>query len=364
MTIKNILKKYPEEEVTDILAHVLGKTKEFLYLNPEWQVTSGKWQVFQSKYKRFQKGEPLAYILGFKYFYGLKFKVNKNVLIPRPETEWVVEKVVSFLSLRGVRDEAIQFVPRKDDGLLRRSQGLASRNDNSKASRLSYHVSLLDLATGSGCVAVSIADQLRVASCELRAKITASDISEKSLAVARQNAKYNLSLNPPPRKGRETNQISFIQSDLFENIKGKFDIITANLPYVPLSRYEQLVKSQDGVLSLRGRLGTKQSRFVTTGLPRRSQSLAPRNDRSISSNIAFEPKGALTDGTNTWDLYERFFIELPKHLNPGGMAILEIDESSQPRLNKMIKKTLPDFKAKFSKDIRGFWRYLELYCIL
>lgn len=341
MTIKNILKKYPEEEVTDILAHVLGKTKEFLYLNPGWQVTSGKWQVFQSKYKRFQKGEPLAYILGFKYFYGLKFKVNKDVLIPRPETEWVVEKVVSFLSLRGVRDEAIQFVRRKDDGLLRRSQGLASRNDNSKASRLSSHSSLLDMATGSGCVAVSIAKA--ITDCELR--ITASDISEKALAVARQNAKYNLSLNPSPRKGRETSQISFIQSDLFKNIKGKFDIITANLPYVPVSRYKELIERRRGWL-----VPSPSEGRVHGGAERLHE----------NSNIIFEPKGALTDGTDTWDLYERFFIELPKHLNPGGVAILEIDESSKPALSKMIKKTLPDFKAKFSKDIRGFWRYLEL----
>lgn len=112
----------------------------------------------------------------------------------------------------------------------------------------------------------------------------------------------------------------FIQSNLFTNIRGKFDIITANLPYVPQGMYELLYH-----------------------------------------NLKYEPKVAITDGGEVWDMYRRFFIQLPKHIKPGGAVLLEIDDGSRPDLQKMITQLLPTYKTTFRKDLNGLWRYLEIH---
>lgn len=138
-------------------------------------------------------------------------------------------------------------------------------------------------------------------------EITASDISEAALKVAAQNAKTHKV------------HVNFIQSDLFKNIHGKFDIIIANLPYVPQGMYELLFH-----------------------------------------NLKYEPKVAITDGGEVWDIYQRFFTELPKHITKNGIALLEIDDGSKADMQKMIKRILPSSQAKFSKDLGGLWRHLEI----
>lgn len=142
-------------------------------------------------------GEPITKLFKKAYFYGLEFYVNTDVLSPRQETELLVEK-------------ALQEV-----------------NNDSK---------VLDLCTGSGAIAVSLAKN-----CD--AEITASDISKKALKVAKKNAK-NLGAN-----------IKFIQSNMFDNIKGKFDVIVSNPPYIAsqdVNNLEREVKDYDPVLSLDG----------------------------------------------------------------------------------------------------------------
>ena len=113
--------------------------------------------------------------------------------------------------------------------------------------------------------------------------------------------------------------VEFVQSDLFKNIHGKFDIIIANLPYVPQGMYELLFH-----------------------------------------NLKYEPKVAITDGGEVWDIYQKFFTQLTKHVKPGGTALLEIDDGSKPELQKMIKKILPGWNAKFTKDLGGLWRHVEI----
>ena|SRR5258708_975739 len=267
MTIKEVLKKYSSTEVELLLSHVLGKSKEFLYMNPESKLATKQLSDLTGLIKRRQKGEPIAYILGYKDFCGLRFKVNRSVLIPRPETEWIVEHIgSSFLG-----------------------------QETARATKI------LDVGTGSGNIAISLAKMLGASGF----KFYASDSSKKALAVAKTNAKTHGA------------KIQFIQSSLFSKIKGAFDIVIANLPYVPKKIYD--------------------SRF---------------------EDLRYEPKLALTDGTNRFVLYEEFFQQIYEHLNKKASICLEIDPESKKLLAIWAKKNLPTAEIKFYRDLNNLWRYL------
>jgi len=130
--------------------------------------------------KRVKERIPMQHIVGYSYFMGEKFLVNEHVLIPRPETELLVEEISKI-------------------------QGKT----------------LLDIGTGSGCIAIMCKKITGI-------KTIACDISEKALEIARKNAE-NLNV-----------EIEFVQSDLFENITGKFNIIASNPPYIPLSQMPKM----------------------------------------------------------------------------------------------------------------------------
>lgn len=271
MTIRQALAEYQNVEIEILLAHVLGKSKEFLFMSPARRLTRIQINRLTRMVGRREKGEPIAYILGYKDFYGLRFRVNRDVLIPRPETEGLVE-----LALQALKSCKPRAANRK----------------------------ILDLGTGSGCIAISIAKALR--NSKLKHQIVASDISPAALKVARKNARA---------RGVK---ISFIQSDLLQNIRGKFDIVITNLPYVSHKDY--------------------RARF---------------------KNLAREPKIALTDGTNAWIIYERFFkaISESKILNPKSTIFLEIDPRSRIRLARYRQTYLPGAELKFEKDLAGKFRF-------
>ncbi len=157
-----------------IRSYVTGKTKEFLVAHPEWRGNVEQEQVIANCLQRRNRGEPLAYILGFKEFYGRKFKVSPDVLIPRPETENLV-------------DAAISLKPER----------------------------ILDVGTGSGCIAISLALELPDST------VTGVDISDKALKIARDNAATLKA------------KVDFYKSNLLGDIKDSdCDLIVANLPYV------------------------------------------------------------------------------------------------------------------------------------
>lgn len=274
MTIFEFTNHYSTIESDLLLSFILKKPKEFLYLNPNKQLNKIQLLKLKGLVRRRLNGEPMAYILGYKDFYGLKLKVNKNVLIPRPETEWLVDQVLKLIH-PGHRS-GIQFD-------FKSRPRVVARGGNIK---------VLDLGTGSGCIAISIKKNIN------DTDITASDISAKALTVAKANAKFH-----------KTN-IKFIKSDLFSNITEKFDLIIANLPYVPASDYKKL-----------------------------------RN------GLKYEPKSAITDGSNTAEIYKRFLKQVNGHLATKGIILLEIDPKT--------KKYLPP-KTKFYKDLNGLWRYAEI----
>jgi release factor glutamine methyltransferase len=268
MTISQALKLYPTIESDLLLAHIVNRPKEFLYINPSYRLTSYELRVYKQRAERRLEHEPIAYILGYKDFYGLRFSVNRHVLIPRPETEWLVDQALVLLKARSSKLKAI-----------------------------------LDLGTGSGCIAISIAKH-----CPLKGvKIYASDISTKALTTAKANAQTHKA------------KVRYIQSDLFKNSNQKFDLIIANLPYVPLSDYQKL-----------------------------------------HAHLKHEPKNAITDGTSTWKLYELFFQQVANHVNPQATILLEIDPKARHRLATLAKKYLGGWSITFQQDLKKHWRYARI----
>ncbi len=256
MTIAEALKKYQDIEADLLLSHILNKTKEFLHMHPEKKLTEiqRKKFILLANYRR--HGIPIAYLVGYKYFYGLKFKVTRDTLIPRPESEWLVEKAVGII-------EAKLKKPRKEK------------------------LKVLDMATGSGCIIVSVAKQKYTNPVQF----FAADVSEKALSIAKSNSRTHKT------------KIKFIKSDLFSKIDDEFDLIIANLPYVPISDYKKL-----------------------------------------KANLKYEPKLAITDGTDTFKLLKKFLDEAQNYLKPGGVLIIEVDPKFFKAVDGKHWRVVRDYK--------------------
>jgi release factor glutamine methyltransferase len=190
---------------------------------------------------------PLQYFLGDTEFCGLTIKVNRNVFIPRPETEVMVEKIIA------------QF---KDH------QG---------------SLKILDLCTGSGNIAVSLAKNLP--DCE----VTAADICSRAIAQAAKNARIN-----QVNHGR----IGFVKSDLFENIRGKFDIITINPPYIPSADIYRLGKE-----------------------------------------ISFEPRIALNGGIDGLNFYRLIFQKASDFMNDNAFLFMEMGDDQSGQISRILSKS-------------------------
>lgn len=168
----------PSLDAEVLLCFVLGFTKSDLISNRKAQILPLKQSKYEELIKNRVKGLPVAYLTGFKEFYGLKFKVNKNVLIPRPETETLVEKIIFEMKNR-------------------------------------HSVKILDIGTGSGCIIVTLAKKLSNTNFYF-----GSDASPRALAVAEENANAHKV------------KVKFIRSDLTRTTGTDYDIIIANLPYL------------------------------------------------------------------------------------------------------------------------------------
>lgn len=178
---------------------VFGITRVKYYANMQMTVDGRSAEKYNELVNQRAGHIPLQHIIGTQEFMGLTFKVNENVLIPRQDTELMVENVVDYLG-----------------------------NDER---------TVLDMCTGSGCIAVSI-DRL-----SKNSKVTAVDISEKALEVAQENNRLNNA------------NVTFIQSDLFTNVTGKYDIIVSNPPYIRTDEIPKLmeeVKMHEPVMALDG----------------------------------------------------------------------------------------------------------------
>lgn len=182
-----------------IIMKALDITRVKLLTYPDMEIDDDKYNIIKNMADERILYKPMQYILGSCEFMGLDFYVNENTLIPRGDTEILVEKAIATINNSGFN-------------------------------------SVLDIGTGSGAIAVSIAYYTN-------AKVTAVDISDKALSVARKNAEFN------------NVAVNFLKSDLFENVIGEFDIIVSNPPYIEsdiISTLEPQVKDYEPLLALDG----------------------------------------------------------------------------------------------------------------
>ena len=162
-----------------LLSKVLNKKREEILINLNDKIDKKQYNKFNYYLSRREKKEPIAYILGFKHFWKFKFYINSSALIPRPETELIVENALKYLS------------------------GNKSHN-------------ILDIGTGSGCIIISLLKE------RSKCKATAIDISLKALKVAKTNAKLH----------HLENKIKFFNIDIDKFISNKYDLILSNPPYI------------------------------------------------------------------------------------------------------------------------------------
>lgn len=180
----------PKNKARMLLEATLKKSKEYLIIYDNKEITPQERELYIKNVKKHILGEPIQYITGKQEFMKLNFFVTKDVLIPRQDTEILVEEVIN----------------------------LAKNIENPM---------ILDLCTGSGAIAVSLAKYIN------NVKIYATDISSKAIEIAKKNAEFN----------GVKNNIDFIESDLFNKIKNiKFDIIVSNPPYIETDEIVKLPK--------------------------------------------------------------------------------------------------------------------------
>jgi release factor glutamine methyltransferase len=225
-----------------LLRHVLEQDRVWLLTHPEAQLTAAQSASYDAAIARRTRHEPIQYILGMQEFYGLGFQVRPGVLIPRPETEHLV-------------DAALERLPKQTP------------------------LSIVDVGTGSGILAVTLAKQLPMA------QMTAVDLSADALVIARENA---------ARHG-VAGRIRFLESDLLVTLAGEsFDAIVSNPPYIPANE----------VLETQVR--------------------------------EYEPKQALFAGADGLDIYRRLIPQAHSALRPGGWLLMEIGHGQRDALAALL----------------------------
>ena len=248
----------PKNKARAILQHTLKKSKEYTIIYDKNEVTKEERDNYVKNIKRLISGEPLQYITGVQEFMKLNFIVNKDVLIPQPDTEILVEEVIK----------------------------IASKMENPI---------ILDLCTGSGAIAVSLAKNIP------NAKIIATDISKKALEIAKYNAKLNGVLN----------SIDFIESNLFNKIKNiKFDVIVSNPPYIATNEIQKLPK-----------------------------------------DVRQEPVIALDGGKDGLDFYRKIYDKGNEFLNRQGYICVEIGYNQREDVKKIIEKQKRYVETYCKKDL-------------
>jgi release factor glutamine methyltransferase len=235
-----------------LLANELKTSKEYLTIHDLLELEDCVKEKYFNNIDKLCSGYPLQYITNNQEFMGMKFYVDENVLIPQPDTEVLVEETIKICDI-------IKKKPLK----------------------------ILDLCTGSGAIAISIAKKCK------NAFITATDISEKALKIAERNAKVN------------NVDIKFIQSDLFEKINDKFNIIVSNPPYI-----------ETGII------------------------------KTLPKDVQNEPHIALDGGKDGLDFYRKIAEKSSDFLDVNGILLLEIGYNQKNEVERILKN-----------------KYKDIYCI-
>ena len=251
-----------------LLLHVTGRDRTWLYAHPEERLDASIIEKYFALIGRRAAGEPTQHITGHQEFWGLDFEVTPDVLIPRPETEHLLEVALDRLAVRELRAG--------------RQPKLAGEN-----------LSLIDIGTGSGCIAIALAKELPAA------QTYATDISPAALAVAKRNA---------ARLGF-SNRITFLESNLFEAFSS--------------SSHQPALSGSAG--SAVTNHPSPQFDLVISNPPYISR----REAHTIPVEVrAHEPEAALYGGEEGYELYGLLIPEAARHLKPGGLLVLELGHDS------------------------------------
>ncbi len=257
MTIKQAINNSNIDFISarNILSYVLRKDKKYIIINNEEELNATDFNKFEEYVKALKNGKPIQYITNTQEFMGEDFYVNENVLIPQPDTEVLVEQ--SILKIQ-------EIINRKGKAIV------------------------LDLCTGSGAIAISLKKHFLK-----DIEVYASDISEKALEVAKINMKNILGKKHEIKEDEKniigelasdsSNKITFIKSDMFDNINLKFDIIVSNPPYI-------------------------KTKVITT----------------LSAEVQNEPKLALDGGEDGFKFYRIIRENVEKYLNDVSYVLMEI----------------------------------------
>ena len=269
MTIKDALNKgtimlkgedldSPRVKARLLLQDTLNKPRQYLLVHETEQLTKNQINQYFLNIEKVKNGTPIEHITHIKEFMKLNFFVNENVLIPRQDTEILVEETIGI-----------------------------AKKINAK--------NILDLCTGSGAIAVSLAKYLN------NVQITATDISKEALRVAKKNAISN----------EVEERITFIESDLFENIANtKFDIIISNPPYIK----KDIIKS-------------------------------------LSKDVQKEPHLALDGGDDGLDFYKKIASKAYEYIKLGGYLCLEIGYDQKESVTKIIEQEQKYINTYSKKDL-------------
>jgi release factor glutamine methyltransferase len=291
----------PALDASLFLAEVLGLDRAHLFLAHPDPLPGDARRRFDRLLDRRLAGECAAYILGRKEFRGLEFAVNPAVLVPRPDTETLVEAALEFLDQEG-GSPPLRAGPGPALPPQRGARPIPSGGPPQRPPADGYAgLGLLDLCTGSGAVAIALKNEAP------GLEVFASDISPEALETARYNAERLLKTSPA---------VSFVLSDLFDRIPRRFRLIPANPPSIESA--------------------------AIPGLP---------------VEVRGEPRLALDGGADGLDLIRRIITGAPEHLYPGGVLLLEAD----PRQMKTIRSELA--KRGFTdiqiyKDLSGAERVI------
>ena len=283
-TLKKSDIKSAEIDARILLELATGESREFLLAHPEFELSDEEYHTRLISVDRRKSVEPIAYITGKKEFFGLEFLVTPDVLIPRPETEMLVEQALEFIK--------------------------------SKVRKVESSLKILDVGTGSGNIIISIANHwgnlLSIDNKlpQFTPEFVASDISGKALKVARKNAK---------KHGVEK-LVKFVQSDLFDRIDGRFNIMVANLPYVPKQ------KTDDG--------------------------------KRMTEEINFEPRNAIFANDNGTMIIKKFLSGAKNRINGDGLILVEVDPRNARELKNYAGKLYKSVVLK--KDFSGIYRVLKI----
>ena len=287
----------PSLDAQVLLAHITGKPRTWLLAHPETLLTPHESQQIVEALQKLESGFPLPYLLGEQEFFGLKFKITPDTLIPRPETELLVETALAWLNQLPFHTE----------------KGTECEG-----------VYAADIGTGSGCIAVSLA----VHCPELH--VVATDLSSAALAVAQQNAEIH----------HVADRITFLKADLLD-----------------LQSFDQRLKiaAQDRSSAIHYPLPITHYSLLTANLP-----YIPTSTLYTLEVYRHEPTLALDGGPDGLALIRPLLLQTATCLAPGGLILLEIEATQGKAAQELAHQHFPQALIEIRPDLAGHDRLLVI----